>query len=111
MQTTVMKHRKAAICTEGHGTVWPSRCPLNGSQCKRVRHHRGSGYANEFSIDSSVTIFEVSVPYRFTVVNKGMMPHELMPIPQLDASITGVEASSGMQPGAMMDRGSGMGQE
>jgi len=63
---------------------------------------------NEFSINSSVTTFKVGVPYRFTIVNKGMMPHELMLIPQLDESITGVKAGSGMQPGAMMGFGSMM---
>lgn len=58
---------------------------------------------NEFSVDSSVTIFDIGVPYRFTITNNGMMPHELMLIPQLDESITGVKAGSGMEPGAMMN--------
>ncbi|MCF6278307.1 MAG: hypothetical protein L3J16_06120 [Anaerolineales bacterium] len=56
----------------------------------------------EFAFEASQTTFEVGVPYRFTVTNSGMLPHEMMIIPKLDESITGISADGG-DPGAMMD--------
>ncbi|NOY98436.1 MAG: hypothetical protein GXP40_04395 [Chloroflexi bacterium] len=40
----------------------------------------------EFAFESSITTFEVGVPYRFVITNKGAIPHELMIIPKLDKS-------------------------
>ncbi|NJC95414.1 MAG: hypothetical protein FIB03_03585 [Anaerolineae bacterium] len=38
---------------------------------------------NEFDIQSSMTSFEVGVPYHFVVTNKGSVEHELMVMPPL----------------------------
>ena len=37
----------------------------------------------EFGIQSSVTEFEVGVPYRFVVTNDGLVEHEFMIMPPL----------------------------
>lgn len=37
----------------------------------------------EYGIESSVSVFEVGVPYHFTVVNKGEEEHEIMLMPQM----------------------------
>ena len=37
----------------------------------------------EFGIESSVTEFEVGVPYRFVVINAGLVEHEFMIMPPL----------------------------
>ena len=63
---------------------------------------------SEFSFQSSITTFEVGVPYRFIVTNEGMMAHELMIIPKLDESVTGIVAGSGSMMGSGNDN-SGMG--
>lgn len=36
---------------------------------------------SEMKIESSLTMFEVGVPYRFSVTNVGNMPHEMMLMP------------------------------
>jgi uncharacterized cupredoxin-like copper-binding protein len=38
---------------------------------------------NEFGIESSVTSFEVGVPYHFVVTNEGSVNHEIMIMPPL----------------------------
>jgi uncharacterized cupredoxin-like copper-binding protein len=38
----------------------------------------------EFAIESSLTAFEVDTTYRFTVTNRGVVPHEFMIMPRLD---------------------------
>ena len=44
----------------------------------------------EFGIESSVTDFEVGVPYHFVVTNKGSVNHEIMVMPPLMADQTGM---------------------
>lgn len=39
---------------------------------------------SEFKVESSVTTFELGIPYRFTVTNKGSIPHEFMIMPRMD---------------------------
>lgn len=44
----------------------------------------------DFGIQSSVTDFKVGVPYHFTVINKGKVPHEFMIMPPLTAEQLGM---------------------
>lgn len=37
----------------------------------------------EYGVESSVSVFEVGVPYHFTVVNEGEEEHEIMLMPQM----------------------------
>jgi len=41
---------------------------------------------SEFAFQSSLTDFKVGVPYHFTIINKGAIPHELMIVKPLDNS-------------------------
>lgn len=45
----------------------------------------------EFSIESSITDFQVGVPYRFVVTNQGLVNHELMIMPPLEEDMMGMD--------------------
>jgi uncharacterized cupredoxin-like copper-binding protein len=45
----------------------------------------------EFSIESSVTDFEVGIPYHFVVTNEGLVNHEIMIMPPLMGDMTGMD--------------------
>lgn len=45
----------------------------------------------EFSIESSLTDFQVGVPYRFVVTNQGLVNHELMIMPPLEEDMMGMD--------------------
>ena len=45
----------------------------------------------EFSIESSLTDFQVGVPYRFVVTNHGLVNHELMIMPPLEEGMMGMD--------------------
>jgi uncharacterized cupredoxin-like copper-binding protein len=51
----------------------------------------------EFGIESSITEFQVGVPYRFVVTNAGTVNHEIMIMPPLTAN----QMSMGMDMGTM----------
>jgi len=51
----------------------------------------------EFGIESSITEFQVGVPYHFVVTNAGMVNHEIMIMPPLTEDQTGM----GMDMGTM----------
>jgi len=51
----------------------------------------------EFGIESSITEFQVGVPYHFVVTNAGMVNHEIMIMPPLAAD----QKSMGMDMGTM----------
>jgi uncharacterized cupredoxin-like copper-binding protein len=51
----------------------------------------------EFGIESSITNFEVGVPYHFVVTNEGSVDHEIMIMPPLTADQSGM----GMDMGTM----------
>ena len=51
----------------------------------------------EFGIESSITEFQVGVPYHFVVTNAGMVNHEIMIMPPLTAD----QMSMGMDMGTM----------
>lgn len=45
----------------------------------------------EFSIESSLTDFQVGLPYRFVVTNQGLVNHELMIMPPLEEDMMGMD--------------------
>jgi len=49
----------------------------------------------EFGIESSLTSFEVGVPYHFVVTNAGSVNHEIMIMPPLTADQTGMAMDMG----------------
>jgi len=56
----------------------------------------------EFGIESSLTNFEVGVPYHFVVTNEGSVDHEIMIMPPLTTEqITTNQTGMGMDMGTM----------
>ncbi len=58
-------------------------CAGGGSQATTVQITM-----TDFTITSSITTFQVNVPYHFEVTNKGAVAHQLLIMPPMDATAT-----------------------